>query len=187
MTLLGGNGATHVPKILGLGAVTNLLVHAMPILAEELTITAQKLIRNDLFGAEKYLLWGTELRTTTEAQLPGRDARPAHAARPCLVEFGRGSCMGRQIVHRLLVSFPALLGVLFLCFCLLQVVPADPLPALQIGAAGRLGAWRGGHLLEAPGRRAQIEPLEIEGPAEEPPEMREVGNAGGAAPATPQG
>mgnify|MGYP000617890589 CR=1 FL=1 len=32
----------------------------------------------------------------------------------------------RQIVHRLLVSFPALLGVLFLCFCLLQVVPADP-------------------------------------------------------------
>ena len=34
--------------------------------------------------------------------------------------------MGRQIIHRLLVSFPALLGVLFLCFCLLQVVPADP-------------------------------------------------------------
>jgi oligopeptide/dipeptide ABC transporter ATP-binding protein len=34
--------------------------------------------------------------------------------------------MGRQIVHRLLVWFPALLGVLFLCFCLLQVVPADP-------------------------------------------------------------
>src|ERR1700752_2741945 len=34
--------------------------------------------------------------------------------------------MGQQIVHRLLISFPALLGVLFLCFCLLQVVPADP-------------------------------------------------------------
>ena len=34
--------------------------------------------------------------------------------------------MGRQIVHRLLVSFPALLGVLFLCFCLMQVVRADP-------------------------------------------------------------
>jgi oligopeptide transport system ATP-binding protein len=26
--------------------------------------------------------------------------------------------MGQQIVHRLLISFPALLGVLFLCFCL---------------------------------------------------------------------
>jgi ABC-type dipeptide/oligopeptide/nickel transport system permease component len=34
--------------------------------------------------------------------------------------------MGRQIVHRILISMPALLGVLFLCFCLLQVVPADP-------------------------------------------------------------
>jgi len=35
------------------------------VLAEELTITVQKLIRNDLFGAEKYLLWGTDLATTT--------------------------------------------------------------------------------------------------------------------------
>ncbi len=34
--------------------------------------------------------------------------------------------MGRQIVHRLVISVPALIGVLFLCFCLLQVVPADP-------------------------------------------------------------
>ncbi len=34
--------------------------------------------------------------------------------------------MGPQIVHRLLVSIPALLGVLFLCFCLMQVVPTDP-------------------------------------------------------------
>ena len=34
--------------------------------------------------------------------------------------------MGRHIVHRLVISFPALVGVLFLCFCLLQVAPADP-------------------------------------------------------------
>ena len=34
--------------------------------------------------------------------------------------------MGPLIVRRLLISVPALLGVLFLCFCLLQVVPADP-------------------------------------------------------------
>ncbi len=34
--------------------------------------------------------------------------------------------MGRQIAHRLLISIPALVGVLFLCFCLMQVVPADP-------------------------------------------------------------
>lgn len=34
--------------------------------------------------------------------------------------------MGPMIARRLLVSLPALVGVLFLCFCLLQVVPTDP-------------------------------------------------------------
>ncbi|HQD83466.1 MAG TPA: hypothetical protein PK929_10405 [Quisquiliibacterium sp.] len=34
--------------------------------------------------------------------------------------------MGPQIIRRLIVSVPALIGVLFLCFCLLQVMPADP-------------------------------------------------------------
>jgi CheY-like chemotaxis protein len=65
MTLLGGTAVDAVPAILGLGAITNLLVHPMPVLAEELTMTTQKLIRGDLFGAEKYLLWGTELHETT--------------------------------------------------------------------------------------------------------------------------
>ncbi len=64
MTLLGAAAVDQVPKILGMGAVTNLLVHAMPVLAEELTITAQKLIKNDLFGLEKYVLWGTDIPTT---------------------------------------------------------------------------------------------------------------------------
>jgi len=65
MTLLAPDAGDHVPRILGLGAVTNLLVHQMPVLAEELTITAHKLIHRDLFGVEKYLLWGTELHTHT--------------------------------------------------------------------------------------------------------------------------
>jgi CheY-like chemotaxis protein len=65
MTLLGGAAVAQIPTILDLGAVTNLLVHPMPVLGEELTITAQKLIRGDLFGAEKYLLWGTALHATT--------------------------------------------------------------------------------------------------------------------------
>jgi ABC-type dipeptide/oligopeptide/nickel transport system permease component len=34
--------------------------------------------------------------------------------------------LGPQIVRRLIISLPALVGVLFLCFCLLQVVPNDP-------------------------------------------------------------
>ena len=61
MTLLAADAADHMPRILGLGAITNLLVHQMPILAEELTTTVHKLIQRDIFGAEKYLLWGTEL------------------------------------------------------------------------------------------------------------------------------
>jgi CheY-like chemotaxis protein len=64
MTLLGQTAMAQVPAILGMGSITNLLVHPMPVLAEELTITAQKLIKNDLFGAEKYLLWGTTLHET---------------------------------------------------------------------------------------------------------------------------
>ena len=65
MTLMGGPLGEQVPKLLGLGAVTNLLVHPMPVLAEELTITVHKLIRGDLFGVDKYLLWGTELHAFT--------------------------------------------------------------------------------------------------------------------------
>ena len=65
MTLLGTTAMAQVPAILGMGSVTNLLVHPMPVLAEELTITEQKLIKNDLYGAEKYMLWGTTLHETT--------------------------------------------------------------------------------------------------------------------------
>ena len=65
VALLDADHQARIPGILGLGAVTNLLVHPMPVLGEELTITAQKLLRGDLFGAEKYLLWGTELHATT--------------------------------------------------------------------------------------------------------------------------
>jgi CheY-like chemotaxis protein len=65
MTLAGANNYAQVPRIIGMGAVTNLLVHPMPVLAEELVVTAQKLLRGDLFGVEKYLLWGTELETLT--------------------------------------------------------------------------------------------------------------------------
>jgi hypothetical protein len=65
MTLLAPDAAAQMPRILGLGAITNVLVHPMPVLAEELTITAHKLIHRDLFGAEKYLLWGTHLHDHT--------------------------------------------------------------------------------------------------------------------------
>ena len=86
MTLLGTTAMAQVPAILGMGSVTNLLVHPMPVLAEELTITAQKLIKNDLFGAEKYMLWGTKLHETTvtrASQRPHIVAELAESVRAC--------------------------------------------------------------------------------------------------------
>jgi len=80
MTLLGTAQIEQLPRILDLAAVTNLLVHPMPVLGEELMITAQKLIRGDLFGAEKYLLWGTELRATTLTEGRQRAALVAELA-----------------------------------------------------------------------------------------------------------
>jgi DNA-binding response OmpR family regulator len=80
MTLLSADAANYVPRILGLGAVTNLLVHQMPILAEELTTTVHKLIRGDLFGAEKYLLWGTELFVHTVTRASQRASLVAELA-----------------------------------------------------------------------------------------------------------
>lgn len=80
MTLLAGPALAQVPVLLGLGAVTNLLVHPMPVLAEELTITAHKLIRNDLFGADKYLLWGTDLHEMTMTRSTQRGEQVARIA-----------------------------------------------------------------------------------------------------------
>jgi CheY-like chemotaxis protein len=77
ITLLGDRGYQHMPRLLGMGAITNLLVHPMPLLAEELMITAYKLIRRDLFGMEKYLLWGTA---------PQRALLTRASHRPALVE-----------------------------------------------------------------------------------------------------
>ncbi|MCX5741590.1 MAG: hypothetical protein NT062_03720 [Proteobacteria bacterium] len=65
MTLLGAAASEALPRILEATAITNLLVHPMPVLGEELVITAQKLLRGELFGVEKYLLWGTTLETHT--------------------------------------------------------------------------------------------------------------------------
>jgi hypothetical protein len=61
LTLLTAPGTVELPRILQLGAVTNLLANPMPVLAEELTVTALKLLRRDLFGLEKYMSWGAHV------------------------------------------------------------------------------------------------------------------------------
>lgn len=104
MTLLGPASADKIPAILGLGAVTNLLVHQMPTLAEELVITAQKLIRHEIFGVEKYLLWGTHLHETTLTHGSQRPDLVAHLAEQVrsLGQSARISSMAMLVADELL-------------------------------------------------------------------------------------
>lgn len=53
---------------------THVIAHPMPILAEELLATIQKLIRGDVFGLEKYVAWGAEVRSYTLEDARDRDA-----------------------------------------------------------------------------------------------------------------
>jgi CheY-like chemotaxis protein len=49
--------------MLGVDHLSYLLANPMPLLAEEMSITALKLIRGEIWGLEKYLAWGVEVRS----------------------------------------------------------------------------------------------------------------------------
>jgi hypothetical protein len=55
--------------------------HPMPILAEELLVTVQKLFRDDVFGVEKYMAWGAEVRSYTLEDAHDRDDAVATLAK----------------------------------------------------------------------------------------------------------
>lgn len=79
--LVGDSDPGDVPKLFERGALTNLLAHPMPILAEELAVTAMKLLSGDIFGLEKYMAWGAEPRTCELADAAERaDVVEAFAA-----------------------------------------------------------------------------------------------------------
>jgi len=52
----------------------HVVAHPMPLLAEELLATVQKLIRGDVFGVEKYMAWGAEVRSYKLEDARDRDA-----------------------------------------------------------------------------------------------------------------
>ncbi|HEX5058056.1 MAG TPA: ATP-binding protein [Kofleriaceae bacterium] len=54
--------------------------HPMPLLAEELIATVQKLLRKDVFGLEKYMAWGAEVRSYVLDDARDRDAAVAKLA-----------------------------------------------------------------------------------------------------------
>lgn len=51
----------------------HVIAHPMPILAEELLTTVQKLRRREVFGLEKYVAWGAETRSYTLSDAHERD------------------------------------------------------------------------------------------------------------------
>jgi hypothetical protein len=79
-----GEGATPADA-----AATNALLAAgwdhviaqpMPLLAEELIATVQKLLRRDVFGLEKYMAWAAEVRSFSLDDARDRDAAVAKLA-----------------------------------------------------------------------------------------------------------
>jgi hypothetical protein len=63
------------------GGWDHVVAHPMPILAEELLATVQKLMRRDVFGLEKYMSWGAEVRSYTLDDARDRDAAVAELAK----------------------------------------------------------------------------------------------------------
>ncbi|MCA9674458.1 MAG: hypothetical protein H6709_09260 [Kofleriaceae bacterium] len=60
-------------EVFGFAGLEHLVTSTMPVQAEELAVTAAKLLRRDLFGLEKYLGWGaivrdTDVRSTSDRQ-----------------------------------------------------------------------------------------------------------------------
>jgi hypothetical protein len=60
------------PALFEVGSMCHLVTAAMPVLAEELFVTVQKLLRRELFGIDKYLSWGA---VVGETELVGTDDR----------------------------------------------------------------------------------------------------------------
>lgn len=55
----------------------HVIAHPMPVLAEELLATVQKTLRGDIFGLEKYMAWGAEVRSYSLDDTDERDAAVA--------------------------------------------------------------------------------------------------------------
>jgi hypothetical protein len=59
----------------------HVIAHPMPVLAEEVLATVQKLVRRDVFGLEKYLTWSADVHTYTLEDAQDREAAVSELAR----------------------------------------------------------------------------------------------------------
>jgi anti-sigma regulatory factor (Ser/Thr protein kinase) len=73
-------GAASVAALLAAGW-DHVVAQPMPLLGEELLATVQKLRRADVFGLEKYVAWGAEVRSHALGDARDREAAVAELAR----------------------------------------------------------------------------------------------------------
>lgn len=78
-----GLAPAELPAVIQLLAAgwQHVVAHPMPILAEELLATVQKILRADMFGLEKYVAWGAEVRRYQLADARDRESAVATLAR----------------------------------------------------------------------------------------------------------
>lgn len=71
---------TVTSQLLGAGW-THVVAHPLPIIADELLTTVQKVLRAEAFGLEKYMAWGAEIRSYTLDDARDRDGAVAELAK----------------------------------------------------------------------------------------------------------
>jgi len=77
---LAAADAATVAGLLGAGW-QHVVAHPAPLLGEELVATVQKLLRADVFGLEKYMVWGAEVQSYALGDARERDDVVAAIAR----------------------------------------------------------------------------------------------------------
>jgi hypothetical protein len=103
-----GLAAAEAPVVAALleAGCDHVIAHPMPVLAEELVATVQKVLRQDVFGLEKYLTWSADVRSYTLEDALDREAAVTELARE-VVMFGlpdRISSMISVIADELLAN-----------------------------------------------------------------------------------
>lgn len=93
-----GLASAELAAVMGLleAGWQHVVAHPMPILAEELLATVQKLLRADVFGLEKYVAWGAEVRSYVLADARDRESAVATLAQD-VVAAGLPDRMGSLV------------------------------------------------------------------------------------------
>lgn len=85
---------------------SHVIAHPMPVLAEELLATVQKILRDEPFALEKYVAWGAEMRSYRLDDADERDAAVAALAKDVITAGSpdRVSSLASVIADELLAN-----------------------------------------------------------------------------------